>query len=99
MKYLKGFNMVNEDIDSDGLSAQFPEEILLNFKEVKIQEDVHEIELKGSFLWNHRHNYGGFFNYGNERGFSIGNIWITSETGDCLYDHITINGFKVYKHK
>ena len=75
------------------------EVLLNNFEEVKIQEDVHEIELKASFLWSHRHNYGGFFNYGNHRGFSIDNIWITSETGDCLYDHITINGFKVYKQK
>lgn len=67
-----------------------------NFKEIEITEYITEYELENCFLWNHRHNYGGFFNYGNTKGFSIKDMWISSETGDNLYDHITINGFTVY---
>ena len=79
--------------------ATINEVLLKNFEEVEIRDDVHEIDLKDSFLWNHYHNYGGYFNYGNEKGFSIDNIWLSTETGDCLYDHINIKGFKVYKQK
>ena len=68
-----------------------------NFIQIHIDEFVNESYLKGCFLWNHTHNYGGYFNYGNNKGFSIGNIYEFSQTGDNLYDHITINGFKVYK--
>jgi len=37
MKHLKGFNIVNEDIDADGLSAQLPEE-----SEIKIDSETNE---------------------------------------------------------
>jgi len=67
------------------------------FKEIEINEDVNEWELKGCFLFNKTHKTGGFFNYGNDKGFSIGEIWESSQTGNNLYDHIIINGYKVYK--
>jgi hypothetical protein len=73
------------------------EEIPDGFKEITITEDVIDFELKGCFLFNKKHRTGGFFNYGNNRGFSVGEIWESSETGSSLYDHITINGYKVYK--
>jgi hypothetical protein len=73
------------------------QEIPNGFKEIEIQEDITEWDLKGCFLFNKTHKIGGFFNYGNDKGFSIGDIWESSQTGDTLYDHITINGYKVYK--
>ena len=67
------------------------------YTEVYINENVNEIDLENTYLYNNRHNHGGVFNYGNNNGFSIGNNWISAQTGDNLYDHITINGYKVYK--
>lgn len=66
------------------------------FVEIKIDNRITEYELKGCYLYNKIHDHGGYFNYGNDKGFSIAGCWISSQTGDCLYDHIIINGYKVY---
>jgi hypothetical protein len=71
--------------------------IPIGYDEIQIHDDVCEWDLEGCYLYNKRHRQGGFFSYGNDRGFSIGGIWESSQTGDSLYDHITICGYKVYK--
>ncbi len=45
MKHLKGFNIVNEDIDADGLSAPFPEE-----SEIKIDSETDKAINEINFL-------------------------------------------------
>lgn len=67
------------------------------FVKKEIYDDVSEDDLECCFLKHRIRDEGGFFNYGSFRGFSIGESWYSSETGDSLYDHITINDFEVYK--
>lgn len=70
------------------------------FKEIKIYDTVNEWDLESCFLQNKNWSTGGYFNYGNDRGFGLSNgTHHSSITGDCLFDHITINGFKVYKNE
>lgn len=68
-----------------------------NVKKIEINEDVSEQDLRGCYLQHSTRDCGGKFNYGSHRGFSIDGCWYSSETGDSLYDHITINNFKVYR--
>jgi hypothetical protein len=68
-----------------------------DFKEIEIYDNVSEHDLLGTFLFNPTWNEGGFFHYGNDKGFGLSNgSHYNTITGDNLYDQIKINNFKVY---
>lgn len=68
-----------------------------DFKEIEIYDNVSEHDLLGTFLFNPTWNEGGFFQYGNDKGFGLSNgSHYNTITGDNLYDQININNFKVY---
>lgn len=68
-----------------------------NTKEVYIYPDMSISVIKGKYAWNDNWKVGGIIGNGNERGIEIGGSWYSTCTGDCLYDSLVINGFKVYE--
>lgn len=68
------------------------------FTEKEISVNVCDEDLAGCFLYNEKWGVGGFFQCSGDHGFVLmDNSSFSTFTGENLYDHITINGFKVYK--
>ena len=67
-------------------------------KEYQMNTSVSIEEIEGKYAWNERSKVGGIISYGNESYVEIGNSVYHTITGDCLYDSLTINGFKVYEN-
>ena len=68
-------------------------------KEINIHPGTIIEEIQGKYAWSDNWDTGGIIGYGDERGVEIGGRWYSTITGDCLYDSLTINGFKVYEIK
>ena len=66
-------------------------------KEIKIYESVTIGEIKGKYAYNENWGIGGIIQHGDAKGVVINGTWYSTCTGDCLYDSLTINGFKVYE--
>lgn len=65
-------------------------------KEININEYTINEDVKGKWGFNKTHNSFGIINYVNEHGLGLGDFVETTQTGDSIYDSITINGYKVY---
>jgi hypothetical protein len=66
-------------------------------QEIKIDSRFNIEDLRGKYAYNENWGVGGIIQDGHEKGVCIGGNWYYTETGDCLYDSLTINGFKVYE--
>ena len=67
-------------------------------KEYQINASVSIDEIEGKYAWNERSKVGGIIRYGNDSHVEIGDCVYHTTAGDCLYDSLTINGFKVYEN-
>lgn len=68
-------------------------------KRIQINEYTKIEDVRGKYAWNDNWKVGGIIEEGGERGVVIDGKYYSCITGDCLYDSITINGFKVYEPK
>jgi len=66
-------------------------------KEIKIYPHISIEDVKDKYAYNENWNVGGIIGHGDDRGVEIGGRWYSTITGNCLYDSLTINGFKVYE--
>ena len=67
------------------------------YAEVYIDTDTTIDDVQGLFAWNHSHDYGGKILDGTDHYVDIGGSIFQTITGDCFFDCLCINGFKVYK--
>jgi len=69
-----------------------------NTEEVYISPMTSIKDVRGKYAYNKVHNTGGIILDGGDNFVNIdGRIYNTC-TGDCFFDNLCINGFKVYEH-
>jgi len=68
-------------------------------KEICIDFDTSEAEVRGKLAWNDNWQVGGTIHSVDERGANIGNCYYSTCTGGCVFDSLFINGFKVYENE
>jgi hypothetical protein len=66
-------------------------------KEIYIDYSTTIEKIQGKYAWDDNHHVGGIIGFGNGSGIEIGGDWWSTITGDCIYDSLKINGFKVYE--
>lgn len=66
-------------------------------EEIDMHEEMSEEEILGQYAYNKTWNIVGIVNDITKRGVVIGNNYYSTITGDCFYDSLNINGFKLYK--
>ena len=68
-------------------------------KEVFIYEHTSADEVIGKYAYNHTHKFGGEIMDVDERGITLERTYHSTITGNCIYDSIKINGFKIYDYE
>lgn len=68
-------------------------------KEVIIDEYIDSCDIIGKYAYNHIPQFGGKIIDVNEKGITIEGSYHPTITGNCIYDSITINGFKIYNYE
>ena len=68
-------------------------------KEITITERINSYDVIGKYAYNHTHQFGGEIMDVNERGITLERTYHPTITGDCVYDSIVINGFKIYDYE
>lgn len=68
-------------------------------KEIIITEYTTADDVIGKYAYNHTHRFGGKITDVNERAITLESTWHPTQTGDCVYDSIVINGFKIYDYE
>ena len=68
-------------------------------KEIKIDKYISVDDVIGKYAYNHRHQFGGDIIDVDERGITLEGTYHPTITGDCVYDSIEINGFKIYDYE
>lgn len=68
-------------------------------KEIKIDNYISVDDVIGKYAYNHRHQFGGEILDVDERGITLEEAYYPTINGNCVYDYIVINGFKVYDYE
>lgn len=66
-------------------------------KEIPYDIYVKAEDVIGKYAYNNSHKFGGTIMDINERGVTLNGSYHSTITGDCVFDSLCINGFKIYE--
>lgn len=66
-------------------------------KEIYLYDTITADEVIGKYAYNKRHDHGGIITDVSERGLTLVGSYHPTLTGDCVFDSLCINGYKVFE--